>query len=109
MVINNKQLYKITLTREQLMLISRCVEDISRYAAGDMDLQHTTETLIDDMDRTESLGIRSFIANNSMAIRRRRKTSGVSIWMWMILCINIITDNENKKDRVMISYPSIIM
>lgn len=67
---NNKQLYKITLTREQLMLISRCVEDISRYAAGDMDLQHTTETLIDDMDRTESLGIRSFIANNSMAIRR---------------------------------------
>ena len=58
MVINNKQLYKITLTREQLMLISRCVEDISRYAAGDMDLQHTTETLIDDMDRTESLGIR---------------------------------------------------
>nr|DAZ75351.1 MAG TPA: hypothetical protein [Caudoviricetes sp.] len=29
--------------------------------------------------------------------------------MWMILCINIITDNEKKKDRVMISYPSIIM
>lgn len=192
---NNKQLYKITLTREQLMLISRCVEDICRFSAGDMDLQHTTETLIDDMDRTESLGIRSFIANNSMAIRRRlfpdledyehigydggskdminrkrligntyqiyrsilhqlaidenwnnvysditlpsgdmgtikvervdderkskgssptpirrrRKTSGVSIWMWMILWINIKTDNENKKDRVMISYPSIIM
>lgn len=42
-------------------------------------------------------------------IRRRRRTSGVSIWMWMILWINIITDNENKKDRVMISYPSIIM
>ena len=68
---DNKQLYKITLTREQLMLISRCVEDISRYAAGDMGLQHTTETLIDDMDRTESLGIRSFIVNNSMATRRR--------------------------------------
>lgn len=54
MVINDKQLYKITLTREQLMLISQCVEDISRFAAGDMDLQHTTDTLIDDMDRTES-------------------------------------------------------
>ena len=50
---DNKQLYKITLTREQLMLISQCVEDISRFAAGDMDLQHTTDTLIDDMDRTE--------------------------------------------------------
>lgn len=44
---------------------------ISRFAAGDMDLQHTTDTLIDDMDRTESLGIRSFIVNNSRAIRRR--------------------------------------
>lgn len=43
---DNKQLYKITLTREQLMLISQCVEDISRFAAGDMDLQHTTDTLI---------------------------------------------------------------
>lgn len=47
------------------------VEDISRYAAGDMNLQHTTETLINDMDRTETLGIRSFIVNNSRAIRRR--------------------------------------
>ena len=37
---DNKQLYKITLTREQLMLISQCVEDISRFAAGDIDLQH---------------------------------------------------------------------
>lgn len=71
MVINDKQLYKITLTREQLMLISQCVEDISRFAAGDMNLQHTTSTLINDMDRTESLGIRSFIVNNSRAIRRR--------------------------------------
>lgn len=68
---NHGLFYKITLTREQLMLISRCVEDISRYAAGDMDLQHTTETLINDMDRTETLGIRSFIVNNSRAIRRR--------------------------------------
>lgn len=33
----------------------------------------------------------------------------LSIMMWMILWINIKTDNENKKDRVMISYPSIIM
>lgn len=42
-------------------------------------------------------------------IRRRRKTSGVSIWMWMILSLNIKTDNENKKDRMIIAYPSIIM
>lgn len=34
---------------------------------------------------------------------------GTCVWMWMILCINIITDNENKKDRMIIAYPSIIM
>lgn len=79
---DNKQLYKITLTREQLMLISRCVEDISRYAAGDMDLQHTTETLIDDMDRTESLAggwlpvptaVMSWCPVNGTGSSRRRK------------------------------------
>lgn len=37
------------------------------------------------------------------------KNYAPSIWMWMILCINIITDNENKKDRMIIAYPSIIM
>lgn len=56
---------------EELIIKALSKEDISRYAAGDMDLQHTTETLINDMDRTETLGIRSFIVNNSRAIRRR--------------------------------------
>lgn len=50
-----------------------------------------------------------WIGSSPTPIRRRRKTSGVSIWMWMILCINIITDNENKKDRMIIAYPSLIM
>lgn len=27
----------------------------------------------------------------------------------MILCINIITDNENKKDRMIISYHSLTL
>lgn len=29
-------------------------------------------------------------------IRRRRKTSGVSIWMWMILWISIRADNSRR-------------
>lgn len=33
----------------------------------------------------------------------------IILWMGMILCINIITDNENKKDRMIISYPSTIL
>lgn len=54
--------YDIELTRDIFYRI---------FAAGDMDLQHTTDTLINDMDGAETLGIRSFIINNSRAIRRR--------------------------------------
>lgn len=37
--------YTITLTEEQMMLISNCVEDISRFLAGDTELQHATAAL----------------------------------------------------------------
>lgn len=33
---------------------------------------------------------------SSSPIRRRRKTSGVSIWMWMILWISIRADNSRR-------------
>lgn len=68
---DDKRLYRITLTREQLILISQCVEDISRFAAGDMDLKHTIGTLADDMGRMESMRIRNFIANHMIELRER--------------------------------------
>lgn len=37
--------YTITLNEEQLMLVSRCIEDISRFLAGDTDLYHTVVAL----------------------------------------------------------------
>lgn len=37
--------YTITLTEEQMLLISRCIEDISRFLAGDTELYHTIATL----------------------------------------------------------------
>ena len=37
--------YTITLTEEQLLLVSRCVEDISRFLAGDTELYHTIVAL----------------------------------------------------------------
>lgn len=37
--------YTITLTEEQLMLISNCVEDIHRFLAGDTSLSHATSVL----------------------------------------------------------------
>lgn len=37
--------YTITLTEEQMMLIANCVEDISRFLAGQTELWHTTSVL----------------------------------------------------------------
>ena len=34
--------------------------------------------------------------NPPTPIRRRRRTSDVSIWMWMILCISIRADNSRR-------------
>lgn len=38
--------YRITLTEEQLMLISKCVEDCHRFAAGQTELWNTTSAFI---------------------------------------------------------------
>ena len=37
--------YTITLNEEQLLLVSRCIEDISRFLAGDTELCHTIAAL----------------------------------------------------------------
>lgn len=38
---NKTKKYQITLTEEQLMLMTRCVEDCSRFAAGQTELGNT--------------------------------------------------------------------
>ena len=43
--------YRITLTKEQLMLIANCVEDCHRFACGETDLHNT-------ISRIESIDIR---------------------------------------------------
>lgn len=40
--------YRIECTEEQLLLISRCVEDCCRFAAGQMELWNTTH-MVEDM------------------------------------------------------------
>lgn len=37
--------YTITLTEEQLLIISRCIEDIHRFLAGGTELYHTVASL----------------------------------------------------------------
>ena len=52
--------YRITLTEEQLILISNCVEDCHRFACGDTELSNTTSAFnikeYDELrDRLQSL------------------------------------------------------
>lgn len=42
-----EQLYRVTLTEEQLRLISHCVEDCHRFAAGQMGMEWTTCMVVD--------------------------------------------------------------
>lgn len=47
--------YIIEFTEEQLSLMARCIEDIHRFATGDMELYNTISVLLqDDKDRTIS-------------------------------------------------------
>lgn len=42
------KIYQITLTSEQMMLISRCVEDCHRFVAGQCELHNTVNYNFDD-------------------------------------------------------------
>lgn len=43
--------YQITLTEEQMMLISRCVEDCHRFVAGQCELHNTVNYNFDDREQ----------------------------------------------------------
>lgn len=45
-----EQLYTITVNRAQLLLISECIEDICRFAAGQPELYHTVNSLLINHD-----------------------------------------------------------
>lgn len=38
--------YTIELTEEQLRLISDCLEDVSRFASGQVEMRHTTQEML---------------------------------------------------------------
>lgn len=62
------QLYTVTLTKEQLMLVANCVEDISRFAAGQMELDHTIRTLLGDLD--DQMDRHNVILDHMKAIKK---------------------------------------
>lgn len=63
-----KNLYQIIVNRRQLELIARCLEDISRFAAGQPELQHTVCALLSRHD--DSCEKRDEIENHLYAIKK---------------------------------------
>lgn len=41
-----EKMYRITLSESQLRLVSNCLEDVSRFASGQVELRHTIEKMI---------------------------------------------------------------
>lgn len=51
MITNKNKKYRITLTAEQMMLISKCVEDCHRFVAGQCELHNTVSNNFDDKEQ----------------------------------------------------------
>lgn len=45
--------YTIELSEEQLRLVADCLEDVSRFASGQMELRHTTEEMLRGLSHEE--------------------------------------------------------
>ena len=45
--------YTITLSKEQMLLIANCLEDISRFADGQCKLEHTVSIMLEDLPHKE--------------------------------------------------------
>ena len=60
-----EQRYTLTVTEKQLMLIANCIEDISRFLAGQIELWHTCACLENGMEiRNKLKEIKSLVTPN---------------------------------------------
>ena len=47
--------YKIELTEEQMILVSNCLEDVSRFASGQWEMRFTVQEMVKGLDFDESI------------------------------------------------------
>jgi hypothetical protein len=47
--------YKIELTEEQMSLIAQCLEDVSRFASGQWEMQNTIGAMVKDLSFEEQI------------------------------------------------------
>lgn len=47
--------YKIELTEEQMLLVSNCLEDVSRFASGQWEMRYTIEEMVRGLEFNEAM------------------------------------------------------
>jgi hypothetical protein len=50
--------YKIELSEEQMLLIAKCLEDVSRFASGQWEMQNTIEEMVKGLPFNEQINRR---------------------------------------------------
>ena len=62
--------YIIELSEEQMILVSNCIEDISRFASGQVELRYVMEELLKNLPREEYLRRRDEVDGLTSKLKR---------------------------------------
>ena len=63
-------MYQITLSEEQMRLISFCLEDVSRFASGQCELRYTIEEMLRGLPFKEQMERRNKVEEKLKEIKR---------------------------------------
>lgn len=63
-------MYQITLSEEQMRLISFCLEDVSRFASGQCELRYTIEEILRGLPFEEKMERRNKVEEKLKEIKR---------------------------------------
>lgn len=55
--------YKLELSEEQMRLVAQCMEDVSRFASGQWQMQNTLEAMVKGLDFDEQIDRRDYAEN----------------------------------------------
>jgi hypothetical protein len=56
--LKNMKKYKIELSEEQMSIVAQCLEDVSRFASGQWEMQNTIEAIVKGLPHEEQISRR---------------------------------------------------
>jgi len=62
--------YRIELSEEQIMLIARCLEDVSRFASGQLEMRYTIEEIVKELPFDEQIERRKLAEEHLNQVKR---------------------------------------